>query len=199
MQKRIIADLAVQWATVGIALQSLLLLLVFAALLPGCLPPADPAEEPAGRAGGRDANVIVLPEAGQRLPSAEGGAGGVASASVSSPGARDTDAVIKNAFKNRRSGLQVQGEGVVTRVLPDDVDGSRHQRFILRLGSGHTLLMTHNIDVAPRVDELAAGDTIGFYGVYEWNEKGGIVHWTHHDPDGRHTGGRLEHRGNRYE
>lgn len=183
----------------GIAVPFLFLLLVLAALVWGWLSPADRAEGPVGQVGGRDANVIVLPEAGQRLPSAEGGAGGVAPTSVSSPGARDTDAVIINAFKNRRSGLQVQGEGVVTRVLPDDVDGSRHQRFILRLGSGQTLLMTHNIDVAPRVDELAAGDTIGFYGVYEWNEKGGIVHWTHHDPDGSHTGGWLEHRGNRYE
>jgi len=41
------------------------------------------------------------------------------------------------------SGRQAQGSGTVTRVLPDDNDGSRHQRFILQLASGRTLLVAH--------------------------------------------------------
>jgi hypothetical protein len=112
---------------------------------------------------------------------------------------RGSDSALQAAFKNRQSDLQVQGEGVVTRILPDDNEGSRHQRFILRLGTGQTLLIAHNIDLAPRVSGLDSGDAVTFYGEYEWNSKGGVIHWTHHDPDNRHVGGWLKHRGRTYQ
>ena len=98
-----------------------------------------------------------------------------------------------------RSGQQVRGQGEVIRILSDDNDGSRHQRFILRLSSGRTLLIAHNIDLAPRVASLRTGDTVAFYGQYESNDKGGVIHWTHHDPQGRHADGWLEHNGRRYQ
>ena len=98
-----------------------------------------------------------------------------------------------------RSGQQVRGQGQVIRILSDDNDGSRHQRFILRLSSGRTLLIAHNIDLAPRVASLQTGDTVAFYGQYESNDKGGVIHWTHHDPQGRHADGWLEHNGRRYQ
>jgi hypothetical protein len=96
-------------------------------------------------------------------------------------------------------GEPVEASGVVERVLPDDNSGSRHQRFIVRLASGQTLLIAHNIDIAPRVAGLARGDTVSFSGLYEANDKGGVVHWTHHDPSGRHSAGWIEHEGHRYQ
>jgi hypothetical protein len=108
------------------------------------------------------------------------------------------DSVIQQAYNNRQSDLQVQGEGVVTKLLRDDLDGSRHQRFILGLGNGHSLLMAHNIDLAPRIGNLKTGDTVAFYGEYEWNAQGGVIHWTHHDPKGQHVGGWLRHDGKTY-
>jgi hypothetical protein len=57
-------------------------------------------------------------------------------------------------------------------------NGSRHQRFILELGSGQTLLVAHNIDLAPRLPALAVGETVDFNGVYEWTPEGGVIHWT---------------------
>ena len=90
---------------------------------------------------------------------------------------------------------QVQGAGVVDRILPDDNDGSRHQRFILRLESGQTLLVAHNIDLAPRIANLATGDTVEFNGEYKSNEKGGVIHWTHKDPATQHVAGWLKHDG----
>ncbi len=57
--------------------------------------------------------------------------------------------------------------------------------------------MSHNIDLAPRVP-IAVGDTVEFRGQYEWNERGGVIHWTHHDPDGRRPGGWLRHRSRVY-
>lgn len=102
---------------------------------------------------------------------------------------------IASAFRDQRSGVPVTGSGVVIRILSDDNDGDRHQRFILRLPSGQTLLMAHNIDLAPRLDALRSGDAVEFSGIYEWNEKGGVVHWTHRDPAGRHPAGWLRHGG----
>ena len=98
-----------------------------------------------------------------------------------------------------RPGSQVRGSGIVTRTLADDNDGSRHQRFILELDSGRTVLIAHNIDLAPRVSSLSPGDSVSFYGVYESNDRGGVIHWTHRDPQGRHVHGWLEHKGRRYE
>lgn len=112
---------------------------------------------------------------------------------------KSSDWIIKQAFLNKKSGLQVQGQGVVTRLLTDDLSGDRHQRFILRLSSGQTLLMAHNIDIAPRLADLKIGSLIMFYGQYEWNSQGGLVHWTHHDPDSKHIHGWLKHKNKTYQ
>jgi hypothetical protein len=98
-----------------------------------------------------------------------------------------------------RSGEQVRGAGSVVRVLADDNDGSRHQRFILKLSSGRTVLIAHNIDLAPRVRSIMKGDSVTFFGQFESSSQGGVVHWTHKDPQKRHLSGWLEHRGIRYE
>jgi len=98
-----------------------------------------------------------------------------------------------------RDGQQVHGTGTVVRILADDNDGSRHQRFILRTANGRTLLIAHNIDLAPRVSRIRDGDTVEFYGEFAANDKGGVIHWTHHDPQGRHPDGWLRHRGRTYQ
>ncbi len=109
------------------------------------------------------------------------------------------DETIKKAFDNRYKNFQVGGSGKVVRILSDDNKGSRHQRFIIQLDSGQTLLLAHNIDLAPRIKALKLGDHIHFYGEYEWNSKGGVIHWTHHDPNGRHEAGWLKHEGKMYQ
>lgn len=106
---------------------------------------------------------------------------------------------VRQAFEQKQGDLQMLGAGSVVRVLADDTQGSRHQRFILRTPDGITVLVAHNIDLAPRIPALEAGDRVTFFGEYEWNEQGGVIHWTHHDPKGRHVGGWLEHDGQRYE
>jgi ABC-type glycerol-3-phosphate transport system substrate-binding protein len=141
--------------------------------------------------GGWNSSGLQLPFVSARAPadtSAAGGAGSQAQA----------DDAIADAFRAQRSGVQVVGDGVVSALLPDDNEGSRHQRFVLRLASGQTVLVAHNIDLAPRIAGLAKGDTVGFNGVYEWNAKGGVIHWTHRDPAGRHTPGWLRHDGRTY-
>ena len=109
-----------------------------------------------------------------------------------------TDA-IATAYADQVSGLQVTGAGVVVKVLRDDNDGSPHQRFLLELPTGQTVLVAHNIDLAPRVPGLSVGDAVEFHGVYEWNPKGGVIHWTHDDPAGRHEAGWLRVQGQTYQ
>ena len=111
----------------------------------------------------------------------------------------DDDARIAAAFRERRSDVAVETGGQVIKLLPDDNQGSRHQRFIIRLNSGQTVLVSHNIDLAPRIDGLRTGDRVDVRGEYEWNARGGVIHWTHHDPQGRHPGGWLRHRGRLYQ
>ena len=108
---------------------------------------------------------------------------------------RSGDDALGRAFDHRAQGLPVEGVGTVIRILADDAEDGRHQRFVVGLASGQTLLVAHNIDVAPRVEDLHVGDTVEFHGVYEWSEEGGTVHWTHHDPDGSHAPGWVIHEG----
>jgi len=113
--------------------------------------------------------------------------------------AANTDERLQQAFDNRENDLMISGRGKVDYVLRDDNKGSRHQRFIIELASGQSLLIAHNIDIAPRVAGIKKGDMIEFHGMYEWNDQGGVIHWTHHDPNGSQEGGWLLHNGQRYE
>lgn len=108
-------------------------------------------------------------------------------------------ALVLDAFREERSGIMVDVQGQVKRLLRDDLEGSRHQVFILELeNSRHTVKVAHNIDLAPRIP-LKEGDTVLLRGQYEFNDQGGVLHWTHHDPAGRRSGGYVEHRGQRYQ
>lgn len=106
---------------------------------------------------------------------------------------------ISKAYKKHQSDVQVHGVGKVVKLLRDDLKGSKHQRFILKLPSKLTILIAHNIDLAKRINDIKVGDSVEFYGEYEWNKKGGVVHWTHHDPRARHIGGWLKHNGRTYQ
>lgn len=117
------------------------------------------------------------------------------SVTLSSNNVSESDEILRAAFNNKQSNLQVQGTGTVIRLLSDDLSGSKHQRFILKLAIDQTLLVSHNIDLAARIDSLQINDIVSFYGEYEWSSDGGVVHWTHDDPNGIHKNGWLKHKG----
>lgn len=129
----------------------------------------------------------------------EATADGVVQTLSSSNNPEKQHTILQRAYNNQQSDLQVQGEGIVTKVLRDDLKGSRHQKFILKVAADHTVLVAHNIDLAPRIDDLKKGDRVAFYGEYEWNSRGGVIHWTHKDPKRYHTSGWLKHKGRTYQ
>ena len=120
------------------------------------------------------------------------------STSPSASSSMDAGAITE-AFGAQRNVPQVQGSGVVTKVLKDDTKGLKHQKFLLKVSDNITILIAHNIDLAPRVDDIKQGDVVEFKGEYIYTPKGGTVHWTHKDPRGNHQAGYLKHNGKTYE
>ena len=100
---------------------------------------------------------------------------------------------MNKTFSKNDTGQWFDLTGFVTRLLSDDNEGLRHQRFILDIGRRRTVLIAHNIDLAKRVP-LGLGDRVHVRGMYEWNELGGLMHWTHHDPQGVEDGGYVRYR-----
>lgn len=105
---------------------------------------------------------------------------------------------LRDAANQQRSHVQLLAVGRVTRLLPDDNEGSRHQKFLFRAAPDLTVLVAYNLELAPRIP-LAVGDSVQVSGEYIWNEKGGLIHWTHKDPAGKHLPGWVELKGKRYQ
>lgn len=114
--------------------------------------------------------------------------------------AAGSDGGIIRLFQQKRSDVVVTASGTVAKVLPDDdddTDGSgKHQVFLVDLLTGITVKVCHNLEFG-RVP-VREGQVVGFRGEYEWTEKGGTIHWTHHDPRGAHEDGWIELEGQRY-
>lgn len=136
------------------------------------------------------AAAAVLAGAGRFL--AGGGEGEAA-------GALAPDAAAQREARDPISGQMLRVSGRVQRLLSDDRDGSPHQRFIIVTDGGRSLLVAHNLDLAPRLNGLEVGESVLVYGQYEWNPQGGVLHWTHDDPEGEHEAGYIEWRGRRYQ
>jgi hypothetical protein len=122
----------------------------------------------------------------------------VAPAAVAASTARELDesqllAAVRGRFRDR----WIESSARVVALLADDLEGDRHQRFLLKLEDGSTVLVAHNLDLAPHVP-VEKGDTVELRGEYVWNEKGGVVHWTHHDPRRPGGGGWIRVRGKTY-
>lgn len=96
----------------------------------------------------------------------------------------------EEAFQTKESKVAVTTKGKVVKLLEDDTEGSPHQRFIVELHSGHTLLISNNLDLAYRVP-VKINDIVEVKGTYVWNQYGGLIHDTHHDSRGEHVDGYI--------
>lgn len=106
---------------------------------------------------------------------------------------------VARAFAEHLSGIEVTAGGAVTRLLSDDTGPSgTHQRFIIQVkGSAQTVLIENNVGIGKRVP-LSTGDDVVVHGEYVWNDQGGLIHFTHHDPAHTHEDGWIDANGMRY-
>lgn len=120
--------------------------------------------------------------------------------SAAKPEQRDDTALIKKLFQTMQSDAQVEAEGTVVVLLADDTDETPHQRFLVELSNDITVKIAHNTKISPYLP-LKVGDKIRFHGEYEYNDKGGVVHWTHRTLGTRnkHPHGWLLHKGKKYD
>ena len=116
------------------------------------------------------------------------------------PATTSDNAAVERAYAEKRSTVQVTAQGAVTSVLTDDSGPSGvHQRFIIRLaGSRQTVLVENNVTIGQRAPVLQGRDVL-VHGEYVWNDQGGLIHFTHHDPALTHEGGWIEVGGVRYQ
>lgn len=102
------------------------------------------------------------------------------------------------AQQSRAKKKEILFSARVKRLLPDDTKGLPHQRFLLEIENGSTVLVAHDTKYAPKVP-IQVGDILVIKGEYIWNRKGGIVHWTHRSDTPKHEGGYIEFDGQRYQ
>lgn len=102
------------------------------------------------------------------------------------------------AFEQGRTGIWVSGHGTVNQLIGDEtVDGEIHQRLVVRVSDGLSLIIRHSVEASDRIP-LQQGDTVAFQGRYEWNGRGGMLARTHHDPEQPGGGGWIRHKGTLY-
>jgi hypothetical protein len=110
------------------------------------------------------------------------------------------DPAVCDAFRSGRSHVEVVADGSVTRLMgmqPGRV--SPHEGFLFRLASGCDIVVRveANTDFTGPIP-LSVGQHVLVKGEYEFYPLGGVIHWTHRDPRGRHENGYIAAGGQTY-
>lgn len=110
------------------------------------------------------------------------------------------NAAVCDAYAQHRSHVEVDAEGAVTRVLGTRPGRqSPHTGFLVRLQPcGVTVRVEANTDFTGIVP-VRPNDDVAMRGEYEYYAAGGVIHWTHRDPRGRHPGGWVTVGGKTYQ
>jgi hypothetical protein len=108
---------------------------------------------------------------------------------------------VCSAYQAGRSRVEVVAGGTVTRVFGTRAGRtSPHEGFLMRLNSGCSveIRVEANTDFTGEFP-LRNGDAVIVKGEYEYYARGGVIHWTHRDPRGRHEGGFIQTAGKTYD
>ncbi|GAC1501129.1 MAG: DUF3465 domain-containing protein [Vulcanimicrobiaceae bacterium] len=99
-----------------------------------------------------------------------------------------------------RRHVEIHDRGIVTRVLGVRAGrGSSHEGFVMQSPGRAThalaVRVEDNVSLTGFIP-LRVGDRVEVQGQYECDDA--VVHWTHHDPSGRHIGGFITANGRTY-
>ena len=117
-------------------------------------------------------------------------------------GGNDNGAVYA-AWAGHQSHLELVAEGTVARNLGTRRGPSGlHEGFLVHLrgGAGHglTIRVEDNADITGPIP-IGEGADVRIRGEYIYDPRGGLIHWTHHDPRLRHEPGFVEINGRKYQ
>ena len=117
-------------------------------------------------------------------------------------GVKVDNAGALDAISQGRTGSEVTIEGAVIRVLATSsgLQGS-HERFVVAVESGNAeqdVLVADNVTIG-RAAPVRRGDRVIVRGELAIDPTGPVIHWTHHDPRGRHESGFVRLNGELYD
>ncbi|HET9030097.1 MAG TPA: DUF3465 domain-containing protein [Candidatus Aquilonibacter sp.] len=98
---------------------------------------------------------------------------------------------ICDAYGGQLTNGEVVADGTVRQILGERRGRSGdHEGYLIQLGGDCDLVLKveTNTDITGPIP-LRPGERVVVKGVYIYNPMGGLIHWTHHDPGGRHEGG----------
>lgn len=124
----------------------------------------------------------------------------LASGCASHPEAPD-NALVCSTYAGQGSGQEVLAQGNVAAILGTrEGPSGEHEGFLLQLTGDCDLVVRveTNVDLTGPVP-LRAGEAAIVKGQYEYTVMGGVIHWTHHDPAGRHVAGYVQAGGKVYQ
>jgi hypothetical protein len=126
----------------------------------------------------------------------------IAACSHADSGSADPNGAVYTAWRAHESRVEVTAEGSVARVFGvREGPSGMHEGFLLHLrgsaGHGLSVKVEDNTDITGPIP-LQPGDELELRGEYIYNDLGGLIHYTHHDPSGRHAGGYIQVGGKTY-
>jgi hypothetical protein len=107
-------------------------------------------------------------------------------------GANPDNAGALDAIAHGQSGEEVTVEGPVLHVLATQSGAQgAHEQFIVAVRANNAeqdVLVADNISIG-RAAPVHQGDDVTVRGELAIDPSGPVIHWTHHDPRGRHQSG----------
>jgi hypothetical protein len=117
-------------------------------------------------------------------------------------GVHPDNAGALDAIAHGQSGTEVTVEGPVVEVLATHSgEQGVHEQFIVAVRANNAeqdVLVADNISIG-RAAPVRKGDDVTVRGELAIDPSGPVIHWTHHDPRGRHQSGYVRLNGVLYD